>query len=247
MNWNDGDRLEENTLALTNLVSHGVIQTVENLRLNLRHPPGKHLQELVPCVTGTIKIITHLTDYSLATLLDAVNCKELHLFANRLDQEETEALVRTMTSSVETLHLYVCSVFHMDYETFSKYSGDGKCTEMHLHSVLGCDLSSLLDSINVKELHLFARLKAFNQDQTEALVRAMTSRVEILHLGGNGRLNIDFDTLKMYKGDGKCREVHIIEMKDKWLDEEGAKFWADQMDWDCKVRNQDCGYLLSRK
>ena len=111
----------------------------------------------------------------------------------------------------------------------------------------------------------------------------MTSRVEILHLGGSkDGVTLDFETLKMYKGDGKCREVHcngvligwswfdnpydycdfddddhknlitagdgdILGRKDKWLDDESAATWAEQMNWDLKVKIQTCEYLLSRK
>jgi len=281
-----GNRFEENTLALKNLVSHGVIESVPNLKLNLRNPPGNHLQVLVKCVTGTIDISSG-SDNHLAALLDAVNCKELHLFTGSLNQEETEALVRAMTSRVEILHLALHTMFYMDYDAFGKYSGDGKCTELHIIHHPESHLSPLLDSVNIKELHLFAGSTDWNRDETEALVRAMSSRVEILHLGGKDEdhkdtVTLDFDTLKMYKGDGKCREVHcnkvcigwskfdtlydywdfdeddyenlitssecyVYGMKNKWLDEEGAKNWAGQMNWDFRVKNQDCNYVLSRK
>ena len=226
-------------------------------------------------------------DNRLATLLDAVNCKELHLFTKELNHEETEALVRAMTSRVEILHLAVHFEFHMDYETFSKYKGDGKCTEVHIIDCPDYHLSPLLDSVNCKELHLFTGSKDLCQDETEALVRAMTSRVEIVHLGLAGSqvetgqhketVTLDFDTLKMYRGDGKCTEVHcngvyigwsefvvdfddddhvdlitssdgyIRGRKNKWLDDEDVETWAEQMNWDLKVENQDGDYLLSRK
>ena len=289
MEWRGGERFEENTLALENLVSHGVIESVPNLKLDLRKPPGNHLQALLQCVTGTvdIRIYNGLEDYNLETLLDAVNCKELHLNINILNQEETEALASAMTSRIETLHLSVDHMFHMDYDAFSKYKGDGKCTEVHIYNHPDNYLSPLLDSVNIKELHLFSGSTELNQDETEALVRALTSRVEILHLGGKDEDNkntvtLDFDTLKMYKGDGMCRSVHcnsvcigwskfdtlyeycdfdeddhenliscsesyVYGMKDMWLNEEGAENWAGKMNWDLRVKNQDCEFVLSRK
>ena len=119
--------------------------------------------------------------------------------------------------------------------------------------------------------------------QTKALVRAMTSRVEIVHL--ESTVTLDFDTLTKYKGDGKCREVHCNNLcigwsnvddpyygpdcddydeqgrgnlitsdegyayglKDTWMDEDSARAWAEQMNWDIKVENQDGEYLLTRK
>ena len=110
-------------------------------------------------------------------------------------------------------------------------------------------------------------------------MRAMTSRVEIVHLGGfKDTVTLDFDTLIKYKGDGECREVHcnhvcigwnkfdtlvridrwilttdadeenlitidegyVIGMKDKWMDDESAKSWAEKMNWDLQVQNQGC-------
>ena len=70
-------------------------------------------------------------DNRLATLLDAVNCKELHLFTEKLNQEETEALVRAMTSRVEIVHLgSKDGLVSLDVDTLTKYKGDGKCKEV---------------------------------------------------------------------------------------------------------------------
>ena len=171
----------------------------------------------------------------------------------------------------------------LDYDTFGKYKGDRKCKELHIFDSPDYYLSPLLDSVNCKELHLFAGIKELDHDETEALVRAMTSRVEIVHLGGSREtVTLRFDTLKMYKGDGKCSEVHcnrlcigqskfdgprdywdfneedhenliysgdgfIFGMKDKWLDDESAKTWAEEMNWDLEVKIQNGEYLLSRK
>jgi len=261
-----GQKWEERIRALANLVSYGVIESLQHLRLDLRLTPGDHLQELISSVTGTVDI-SSLEDNRLATLFDAVDCKELHLLTEILNQEETEALVRAMTTRVEILRLNLHMEWDMAYDTFSKYKGDGKCTELHINDCPDYHLSPLLDSVNFKELHLhpFTGSKNLSQGETEALVRAMTSRVEIVHLGGSkDGVTLDFETLKMYKGDGKCREVHcngvsigwswllgvdgdILGRKDKWLTDESAATWAEQMNWDLKVKIQNCEYLLSRK
>ena len=189
--------------------------------------------------------------------------------------------------------------FQIDFASFSKYEGDGKCREVHILCHSEYHLSSLLDSVNCKELHLFVRYRYLRKEETESLVRAMTSRVEIVHLGGKDKdgeyrdtISLDFDTLTKYKGDGKCREVHcnnlcigwrdddddddyasdheyedpderderrgrilikydlghyLYGLRDKWVDDESAGTWAEQMNWDFKVINQDGEYLLSRK
>ena len=220
--------------------------------------------------------------------MDVVNCKKLDLSTERLNKDETEALVRAMRSRVEILSLITFTDWQMDYDTFSKYKGDGKCREVHIIDNHDHISSSLLDSVHCEKLHLFNRSKELNKDETEALVRAMISRVEIVFLGESqdgvykDPVCLDFETLKMYKGDGKCKEVHcnrvaigwswfdgyrdycdidedeyedlisagdgfIMGKKDKWLDDERAETWAEQMNWDIEVKIKNCEFLLSRK
>ena len=112
---------------------------------------------------------------------------------------------------------------------------------MSLHNY---DVTSLLDSLDCKELHLTQRL---NQEETEALVRAMTSRVEIVHLGSKkGMVSLDVDTLTKYKGNGKCREVQCVWVKftpdveeDQDHDVGGAAGDVDQGEED-----DDNGYIV---
>ena len=139
----------------------------------------------------------------------------------KLNQEETDALVRAMTSRVEIVRMAIVNdVGGLDLDEFRKYKGDGKCKEVYISvNYEEYDLTNLLDSISCKELHLYTSyIKRLNQEETKALVRAMTSRVEILQLGQKDgedvcapkSASIDFDTLTQYKGDGKCREVHCL-------------------------------------
>ena len=54
-----GDKFEERTRALLNLVSYGVIESVQDLMLDLRdirETRGDHLQELIKFVTRTVLI-----------------------------------------------------------------------------------------------------------------------------------------------------------------------------------------------
>ena len=160
------------------------------------------------------------------------------------------------------------------FDTFRKYKGDGKCREVHITIFYECDLTNLLDSISCNKLQLCTWAKKLNQEETEALVRAMTSRVEIVHLGernsdsGDLAFSLDFDTLTKYKGDGTCREVHCNYLrigwsdddgddsfdscespeqvsKDKYIDATSAQTWAEKMNWD--LEQFSGGYLLSRK
>ena len=105
-----------------------------------------------------------------------------------------------------------------------------------IKNVTGCDVTSLLDSINCTELHLTQKL---NQDETDALVRAMATRVDDVSLGGPGVvMSLNVDTLTQYKGDGKCRAIHCIwnsqhwdEPAVEWITAETIETWARRMNW----------------
>ena len=116
-------------------------------------------------------------------------------------------------------------------------------------NVINYDMTSLLDSLQCKELHLAQRL---NQEDTEALVRAMTSRVEIVHLGNrDGITSLDLDTLTKYKGYGKCREVHCFWIDllnsggDQWIDYESIESWAEEMNWNIDTDTDICTVNIS--
>ena len=133
--------------ALASLAYRGICESLEYLRLwnsvledpsrssnhrteslDLGSVPDGHLQALVRCVTGDVQII-NLANCDMSALLDCVNSREL-LLSQKLNQEETEALVRAMTSRVEVVHLgdqYGCGDVQFDVETITKYRGDGKC------------------------------------------------------------------------------------------------------------------------
>ena len=250
----------EKAIALSNLLSLGVIETVKHLRLhpeNLRSLPGNHLQTLVSCVTESISI-GKATNQDMAILLDNIQCKELYLVKQTLNQEETEALVQAMTSRVEIVQLFTDCV-RMDLDTLRKYKGGGKCKEVHIIiSGNDADLANLLDSISCKEIHLYTNFRKLIQEETEALVRAMTSRVEIVQLGPRKEesgynlfkspITLDFDTLAKYKGDGKCSEVHFNCLY-KEEDATSAQKLGVKMNWDLERIPGELlpGVLLSRK
>ena len=120
---------------------------------------------------------------------------------------------------------------------------------VYITNVINYDMTSLLDSLQCKELHLAQRL---NQEETEALVRAMTSRVEIVHLGNrDGITSLDLDTLTKYKGYGKCREVHCFWIDllnsggDQWIDYESIESWAEEMNWNIDTDTDICTVNIS--
>jgi len=130
----------EKAITLSNLFSLGVIESVQHLDLELNPGissldlgslSGNHLLTLVSCVTESITI-RDVTNYDVTTLIESVRCKELILSGKKLNQEETEALVRAMTTRVEIVQLDMDAVgldysVSLDFDTFTNYTGDGIC------------------------------------------------------------------------------------------------------------------------
>ena len=112
-------------------------------------------------------------------------------------------------------------------------------------NVTNCNVSALLDCVNSRDLFLTQKLK---REETEALVRAMTSRVEVVYLGdphGFRDVQIDVETLTKYKGDGKCREIQCVwnwrqslGRWVEWMDLESIERWAREMNWSIQILRQ---------
>ena len=74
----------------------------------------------------------------------------------------------------------------------------------HICNVSGCDLVTILDSVK-SDLWLSISRQSLGNEETEALVRAMESRVVRLDL--DGELAKNMKVLIEYSGEGKCRIV----------------------------------------
>jgi len=107
-------------------------------------------------------------------------------------------------------------------------------------NVTGYDVTSFLDSVNCTNLLLKPTL---NQEETDALVRAMNTRVDHVSLADLGSLSFDVDTLRSltkYKGDGKCSTINCFWYEPNgWQQQpviEWAEQWARRMNWSVVAR-----------
>ena len=71
-----------------------------------------------------------------------------------------------------------------------------------IENVSGCDLVTILDSVKSKILEI--NNQRLGREETQALVRAMETRVENLDLIG---VNLDMEVMENYNLQGKCRVV----------------------------------------
>ena len=88
---------------------------------------------------------------------------------------------------------------------------------VYIAYVGGCDLSPILDSLQCKTLEIDSQ--SLNTEETQALVRAMESRVEELELDDG--LALEIRDMMEYSGQGKCWEV--------WCDRDAADRYKEQL------------------
>ena len=78
---------------------------------------------------------------------------------------------------------------------------------VQIENVRGCGLVTFLDSVKSNQLTISS--KSLGSEETRALVRAMESRVEKVHL--HGEVKLDISLLIEYSGKGKCGELEGFE------------------------------------
>ena len=74
-------------------------------------------------------------------------------------------------------------------------------------NVQGFDLVAILDSVECEVLQITRQ--NLSTEETQALVRAMETRVEETWLGFGSKVSLDIEALTQYNGQGKCRSITI--------------------------------------
>lgn len=112
--------------------------------------------------------------------------------------------------------------------------------------VSNCDLVPILDSLQCHMLSI-AR-QSLSTEETQALVRAMETRVHTVVLGSdhffagssNGDVNLDIEVLTTYSGEGKCSAVSC-------QDNTGARYNDDLRIWINKTCRKKTGEQMQEK
>ena len=116
------------------LAHHGLLGSVRLMRLDdvdLTSVPAEHLASLASSVTESVTII-NVSGCGLVTILDNVKSRDLVIRYQRLDSEETQALVWAMESGVEIVRLY--GKVTLEIRDLMEYSGQGKCRRVWFYS-----------------------------------------------------------------------------------------------------------------
>ena len=98
-----------------------------------------------------------------------------------------------------------------------------------IRGVSGCDMVSIMDSVKCEVLSL--QRQRLDNEETSALVRAMEARVEEVVLGGRKQTLLDVTALIQYSGQGRCKEIGIMEKSDDEEKYEEMKNWAEDKQW----------------
>ena len=98
-------------------------------------------------------------------------------------------------------------------------------------NVTGCDLVSILDSANCEMLIINSQ--SLGREETQALVRAMESRMEQVKLYD---VELDMEALSKYSGHGRCRvlEHETDKIATGVESAEKLKTWAKEKTWSHK-------------
>ena len=96
---------------------------------------------------------------------------------------------------------------------------------VNIRNVTNCPTLSIINSVKCKWLGIV--MQSLGTEETQALVRALESRVERVYLGN--RVSMDIDALTQYGGHGKCWELIYHDKFDRYSYE--LESWAQRINW----------------
>ena len=105
-------------------------------------------------------------------------------------------------------------------------------TRINIKNVSGCDLSYIFKGLQMssKIYYLNMSQQSLEKKETQALVQAMESRVQVVTFGVEGEMKLDIKALTEYSGQGKCREIMCNEAIVTSHREE-LETWAKSHNW----------------
>ena len=111
-------------------------------------------------------------------------------------------------------------------------------TSLGIENVTGCDLVALLNSVQCKILII--KRQYLGKEETQALLKAMETRVEMVRLFD---VELDMEALPEYSGQGRCTvlDYHTKEIATDIKYVEKMKTWAEEKTWIHRLYDDDHG------
>ena len=95
-------------------------------------------------------------------------------------------------------------------------------------NISNCDIIRILDSVKCQDLNISRQ--TLSNEETQALVRSMESRVKVVSLGFNGEVSLDITALTQYNGEGRCEEMaYWYDTKERYKEE--MRTWVQRTNW----------------
>ena len=183
---------------LPDLLFHDVIMMV-----------GMDQLENIPKCTQVCRswnvMVSQMTKYKKVTIRKKVEILVSKISSSFYDSkiDKIDKIITAARVAHHGLHGSVWEMWLCDVDLASLAS----CvtTSVDIKNVSNCDLTSILDSVKCEELWISSQ--TLSSEETQALVRAMESGVDKVHLGFCGEVSLDITALTQYSGQGKCGYV----------------------------------------
>ena len=119
-----------------------------------------------------------------------------------------------------------------------------------IQTVRGCDLVKIIDSVRSNKLGIFNQ--NLDREATEALVRAMNTRIEFAAIGYYKKFKmrswgfeeedikwiLDMEALTKYNGKGRCKNIYLrVDWSDNYR--QRLRDWAQDRDWSVAFDHRD--------
>ena len=111
-----------------------------------------------------------------------------------------------------------------------------------IYRVSGCNLVTILDSVRSRVMSICTQ--RLGSEETQALVRAMESGVEMVKLDYMVHRAMDIRILREYSGQGKCRKMKCYNFEDRHR--EKLRTWATSRNWEATHNDDDNCFTLKR-
>ena len=112
---------------------------------------------------------------------------------------------------------------------------------VRIDHVTGCDLVSLIDSLKCKELTIIL-LRTLGMEETQALLQAMESRVEVVELS---LVEISIEALTKYSGRGVCYFSQFLSNTEEVKGIRELVRWASKNEWHFSTMKYPWSSLLN--
>ena len=111
---------------------------------------------------------------------------------------------------------------------------------VHIVGVTGCDLVAIFDSLLCRDLRMDNQ--KLGKDETQALVRAMETRVEQVYLSN---VDIDIEALTKYSGRGVCYFSQFLSNTEEVKGIRELVRWASKNEWHFSTMKYPWSSLLN--